>query len=158
MGVVLLLLAVGGIVWARHNNDRAKPGNTPDKQTTGSNTNLNTPTEEEKNAARDQPSNQSIPAQTSSKKQVTPIITSADRQQVFAYVSGVIEDGGICTATWTHGQDKISASSPGFANVNYTSCKRIALDGPVNISGSWKVTVSYSSSTSAGTSQLVEVP
>ena len=145
----LLILSTG--VWAiTAYNQPAKSGDkTPEG---GSSVNLNSPAEEEKNSAQDNPA-----AQTGTKKKVSPIITSADKQSVYAYVPDIIEDGGTCTATFSYGQDKVTASSQAFSNVSYTSCKRIALDSPLTISGTWSVVVSYSSATAEGKSPAFEV-
>lgn len=149
----LLLLAAGWSLWEHyHKKDLVTPTATS-KTSTGASVNLNPPTEAQKNPARDNPTTQSSTTPAGTKKKVSPIITSADKQSVYAYVPGIVEDGGTCTATYSHGQDKVTASSQAFSNVSYTSCKRIALDGPLNISGTWSVVVSYSSSTSEGNSQ-----
>jgi|SRR3989344_1317864 len=87
---------------------------------------------------------------TGEKKQITPIITSASKTEVRAYVSGIIEEGGTCTATATQGSQTISATGSGFDNVSYTQCAPIS----INLgSGTWSIVVSYSSPAAEGKSQ-----
>lgn len=114
------------------------------------------PTKEEKQQSED--SKQKIVDQqknsntaNSGKKQVTVTITNATTDNVSSYVSGVLEDGGTCTATFTQGSTTVSRTSSGFSNVSYTQCAPITPSLPSG--GSWSVTVKYDSSTSGGTSQ-----
>ncbi len=84
-------------------------------------------------------------------KSVAVTIASADSNSVFASVSGVIEDGGTCTATFTKGSQTFSKSSDSIANVSNTQCGRIA--PPALSAGEWQVVVSYQSSKASGTSE-----
>ncbi len=116
---------------------------------------LNPPTQEQQNAAHDTPATTGSgqnSTNSGAKKSVKPFITSADKFSARAYVPGVVEDGGTCTATFTHGADKVTASSQAFANVSNTNCRPMTLNGPLNISGTWTVVVSYNSGISAGSS------
>jgi hypothetical protein len=150
-GVVMLLTAGGYGVW-RQSRNAPLPG--AGEQT--NQINYDPPTEEEKQAAED--TKQDIdpsptpPTPAGSLRSVTPTITFADRNGASAYVTGVFEDGGTCTATFTHGGDKITATSEGFQNASYTSCAPLKLASPINIQGDWNVSVSYASKTAAGTS------
>jgi len=150
--LLILLLATAGIL-AYKNRARDTTVDTESIVTDANGINLDPPTEEEKNPARDDttPPSQNSPA--GPKQQVKPIITSADNKEVRAYVPGIIEEGGSCVATFTHGQDKVTATSSSFANVSHTTCKPMTLDGPLNISGKWTVVVSYSSSSYEGSSE-----
>ena len=66
---------------------------------------------------------------------------------ISAYVTGVFEDGGTCTATFAKEQTNKSTTSQGFQNSSYTSCAPMS----VNLTkGTWKLTVSYSSGTASG--------
>jgi hypothetical protein len=84
------------------------------------------------------------------KKQVTPVISYAGADRLNAYVSGVLEDSGTCTATFTQGTSVITRTSSGFSNVSYTQCAPITPNLPA---GSWSVIVTYSSANAQGTSQ-----
>ena len=157
LGVALVLLIVGGLTYSQIKN--RQPSDQPAADNTSSQSddyiNLNPPTEQDKqeaeankkSLAEDQPA---PPPASSGKKQVTPFITSASRSEVNAYVPGIFEDGGTCTATATKGSQARTASSNGFANVSYTSCQPIHWSLP---DGSWSVIVSYSSSKAQGKSE-----
>ncbi len=83
---------------------------------------------------------------------MTVVITAQSSSSVNAYVSGVIEDGGACTATFTKDGSNFSNSSASIANVSYTQCAPIRPDTNKLSSGTWKVTVSYKSETAEGVS------
>lgn len=157
--VLLLVVAIaGGVAWAatRPDEPAAKTtGQTATSQATKpgkSKVNLEPPTDEQQNAARDQ--NSQVPVVNSDgRKAVTPVITEASASEVRAFVNGVIEDGGTCTATYSHGGDVITASSKGLSDAGHTTCGPMRPPGPVNISGDWSVTVTYSSSGYYGKSE-----
>lgn len=124
--------------------------------------NYDPPTEEEKQAGDEvkqriveQEKQQNTSNNQTGLKQVTPVISSASTTQVSAYISGVFEDGGVCTANFTQNETKVSRTSEGFTNVSYTQCAPITPDLPSG--GNWTVTVSYKSSTAQGTSQETKV-
>ncbi len=128
---------------------------TPESQTglSQSNINYNPPTEEEKNPARDEAVKpDQINTSEGPKNKVVPSITSADNREVRAFVAGINEEGGTCTASATQGQQTVTATSTGFSNVNYTSCRPIPFSSPLS-TGKWTVTVSYRSGTSEGSSE-----
>ena len=134
--VAVLLLATG--IWALKGPDNKTTNNPVGESSNGQDTNLNPTTESE-----NKPTEATTPpASSGNKKTVYPVITSASRTEVYAYVSGVLEDGGTCTATATQGSQTKTASAAGFANVSYTSCKPIKISLPA---GTWSVVVSYSS-------------
>lgn len=89
---------------------------------------------------------------------VTPIITSADQTTVRAYISGISEDGGTCTATFTQGTVSFPKQSSGFRDVNSTICEPIRLDrSDFNNGGEWSVVIAYKSSLVEGKSQEVKI-
>lgn len=167
VGLVVVLLFSAG-AWALSTSDN-EAGNTDqsggantseDQAATGPAPDLNPPTEAQKKYTDDYKKSLSQPPPPSTitpsgKKQVYPVVTSVSSSEVKAYVEGVTEDGGTCTATATQGSLVESDSSTGFANVSYTSCP------PINLSlapGSWVITLSYTSNTSEGkTTQTFEV-
>lgn len=91
------------------------------------------------------------PTAGSGNKSVTPIITNTSRS-INAYVTGIFEDGGTCTATFTKDGTSLSKSSVGFQNVSYTQCAPIDETPGFLSSGKWSVTVTYTSPTAEGTS------
>lgn len=160
--IVVLLLGGGALAFRQFSNDRNTDQDTTQTSDNSENSvNISPPTEEEKketaenkdSLVQDHPR----PAPTNpadGKKQVTPIITSANGTDVRAYVTGIFEDGGTCTATATKTGQTKTASSTGFADFNKTTCAPIKLA----LSGSgWTVTVNYNSATASGTSAPFEV-
>jgi cytoskeletal protein RodZ len=157
--VLVLALSLGAYALLNHNHDDStKPASKP-SSSPNNNINYGPPSNAEKQetqAHKDALAQDSPPAPpptSSGKKAVTPIITSTEGNQIYAYVPGVFEDGGTCTATFTQGAQKpIVKTSKGFANATYTSCSPIS--GPA---GTWTVVVSYSSSTAEGSSRATEI-
>ncbi len=86
-----------------------------------------------------------------SKKSVTPVITSADSSRVFGYVPGVVENGGTCTFTFSGNGNSVKKSQ-GVADVSKTICATTPPSG-----SGWSVVLSYTSSTASGASQKVKV-
>ena len=158
---LVLVLAVGGSAFAYTRLvDEESSATTSGAGSQPGYVNLDPPTDQEKQETeahkQSLANDQGTPSPTtpSSKKQVTPVITSANHSEVNAYVSGVFEDGGTCTAVATKGSQVVTKSSSGFANVSYTSC------APISISlsaGTWLVVVSYGSAVAEGKSQAYEV-
>lgn len=162
--VTVAILVLAGVTYAAVGNNppQDSPTSTPSpgaNTTSGPKVDLNPATPEEKKASDDykksltQPP-PAPPTTPTGKKQVYPIITGASHSEVNAYVSGLIEDGGTCTATATQGSQTVTASSYGFVDVNKTSCEPIPVSLPP---GTWSVVVSYSSALYEGSSQAFEV-
>jgi hypothetical protein len=76
---------------------------------------------------------------------------------VSGYLEGVVEDDGQCTLTLTKDGQSVSATKPGTSNVTNTSCGQLTVAGSELSTGVWTATVSYSSSTSSGSSEPVQV-
>lgn len=93
---------------------------------------------------------------TSGKQQVSPVIsthsTSTTTLTVNGYVQGVVEQGGTCTLQLVNGSQTVSRSKPGVLNATNTSCGRFDIPLSDLSPGTWQATLSYSSSTSEGTS------
>jgi cytoskeletal protein RodZ len=153
---LVLLLGLGAYALFHHKqNSPAKPAAKSNNSSPNSNINYGPPSDAEKQETQahkeDLAQNPPVSPPTSSgKKAVTPVITSTEGNQVYAYVPGVFEDGGTCTATF--GPQKLVKTSKGFANASYTSCTPISI--PTGFS---TVVVSYSSSSAEGNSQATEI-
>jgi hypothetical protein len=86
-----------------------------------------------------------------------------DGTQVSAagYVQGLLENGGACTFTFTGLGDPVSVASEGIADSSTTSCGTVSVPIAQLPSGTWTVTLSYTSA-AAGTltssALTVEVP
>jgi hypothetical protein len=124
---------------------------------------LSPPTQDEKKAADDakqaivkkdeQIKNAPQPS-TSQLAKVNVVITeptsgNPNKTNVRAYVTGIFEDDGTCTATATQGSTSIVATSTGVANSNYTQCTPMKWSNPL-APGMWTITVTYKSSAAAG--------
>jgi hypothetical protein len=73
--------------------------------------------------------------------------------EVVAYLPGVIEEGGTCTATVVG--TRTTASAPAWPDVSSTSCGLIELAGAPT--AGQEIVVTYTSPQSSGTSATVEV-
>lgn len=98
------------------------------------------------------------PSSTIEKTAVKPIITNTTGS-INAYISGIFEKDGTCTAIFTKGSIQLTKTAAGFQNVSYTQCAPIALDPGYLSPGSWTVLVKYTSEKSDGSSdsQIIEV-
>jgi hypothetical protein len=153
-----------------HNNQENSPSPTGSltsaKRTTDQKDDINSspPTAEEK-AQADAQKDQNISrandekaagqSTSNSKRSVTPVITNknpGDPVTISGYVSGVFEDGGVCTATLTQNGKTVTATSQGFKNVSTTNCAPISIARSQLPGGTWQVSLSYSSAAAEGTS------
>jgi len=154
---VIIIGSTAYAVYAQSNKDKTKPH----KPITYSG-----PSEQDKKDAQDNKANvakrqqieQQAQQQTSSKKQVTPVITNANQngQQVTitAYIAGVFEDGGTCTMVASKGSTTVTRTTKGFADATTTSCSPFFIDRSVfPESGVWDIKITYSSSNAEGISQ-----
>lgn len=88
---------------------------------------------------------------------VTPTITSFNKSEIRAFIKGIAEENGTCTATAEKASQLYSGRGSGFINVSYTQCSPISWNSQLS-PGTWKVTYSYKSSTAEGyTTQSIEV-
>jgi hypothetical protein len=156
--VAIIALGAGGFALYRHNHPTSIK--TPDGKTVK----LKKATDEEKKQSDDNKSDivkreDAIKQNAASPSGQTPstvVITNASSSGVRAYVTGVFEEGGVCTAT-AQGPQTITKTSAGFQNVSYTQCAPIDWDTPLG-PGSWTITVSYkSAATSSTQSTTIEV-
>lgn len=162
IGTIVALFLAGGSVFAYQqitgDDTKDTATNTPAATKGEDGSNLAPATEEEKTESEQakeaivqQQQNPTPP--DSGKLKVTPTIAEASATRLAAYITGVFEEGGTCTATFTKGTQKFTKASAGFQNASYTQCTPIALarsDFPS--SGTWSVTVTYSSAKAEGTS------
>lgn len=157
----LLLIAGAGFFILKYNDDSPTPSGYWGRTSSGDSVNLNPPTETEKQETEvnkkdlsnqgGQQNNQTN--NPSGKVKVTPVIVNANKNEISAFVQGIVEDGGICTATLTNSSSTVTKSSTGIANVSYTTCPPINLGNSLG-TGTWTVVVSYDSSKAAGQSSL----
>jgi hypothetical protein len=77
--------------------------------------------------------------------------------EVSGFVSGVIEDGGTCRVTLSHGDETVTGGNAGMADATTTVCGVIELGDEEMSSGWWQAVLSYESATSSGTSLPTDV-
>ena len=102
--------------------------------------------------------NQAPGNNNSKQRTVQPVIVDANQYneviEVSAYVPGVVESGGTCTATLQSGDSRIIRAVPGVADATTTRCPIFSIKrSELPTGGSWKATVSYTSVAAAGTSE-----
>ena len=162
IGALVAVFLTGGSVFAYQQIRSDKPTDTTDTTPVTEGTegiNLEPATEEEK-AQNEQHKEDIVKQQTqptpppaTGKPKVTPVIVSASVDGVGAYVPGVFEEGGTCTAIFTKGSQSFNRSSAGFQNASYTQCAPIALTrSNFPSAGTWSVVVSYASAKVEGAS------
>lgn len=157
----LLFISIASIIAVTAGNDNQGKSVTTKPSSPSTGYNLSPATEQEKTETQQHKDSLNKPPEQSTnasgqKKQVSVIITSATTDNINAYVSGVLEDGGTCTATLTKNNTTITKTASAFSNVSTTSCTPIKPEFPT--SGIWTVRVNYSSAFAEGNSQTtVEV-
>ena len=77
--------------------------------------------------------------------------------EVGSYVAGVVENGGTCTLRLERDGNVVTAASDALADAASTSCGILAVAGSALTGGTWSASVEYTSATSTGTSEAMEV-
>jgi hypothetical protein len=93
----------------------------------------------------------------SKNKAVTPVITYADQYgstvEVGAYVPGIFEDNGVCTAVFTQNSESIKKSVTAVKDVNSVDCPTMSIaSSEFKSKGQWNVVVHYQSINAEGNS------
>ncbi len=162
LSAALILEKTGKVNLFTNNNDPSSPESSDG-------INYNPPTEEETKLAedrkaeivknQDEQNESSAPPTTatpgSSKRSVTPTIVSYGRDGIGGYISGITEEGGTCTATYSQGTKVITKTSAGFFDVNKTTCSSLEVASSELSPGEWKVILRYDSAKSQGVSSEV---
>ncbi|WP_113811447.1 hypothetical protein [Blastococcus sp. TBT05-19] len=81
----------------------------------------------------------------------------SDAVEAAGYVSPVVEDGGTCVLEVTADGRTRSASAPAVADATTTVCPGLSVPGAELAPGTWTVRLQYSSATTEGTSQPLDV-
>lgn len=159
MGVAAVLLIAAGVWFVANRNSGERQ---QDQQSYAG------PTEEEERAGDEQKERlaNEQPAQLATDDQgkqiANVIITDAgqydDVIEVRAYIPNSYEEG-TCTAVFTKGDDEVRESSAAFTDASYTICSKVSVArSKFPSSGTWTVTVVYSSNNYSGTAnQSVEI-
>ena len=110
-----------------------------------------------KEEAEKQENNGNTTTNPDGKKNADVIISSAgllnDKVIAGGMVSGVIEQDGDCTYTFSNGNTIITETSSAIANANNTICASVNLDKTRFIKGEWQVILKYSSEKTEGQSE-----
>lgn len=161
--LVLSIVAIGAIMFKKSTTTQQQSGgNTTNGQSNSlqdDTINFGPPTKQEQEETqnhKEKIANNPTSENIDGKKQVTPMIAYIDTESIGAYVPGIFEDGGVCTATLSKGASTISRSSAGFANASYTQCEPINITG-IHIDNSWSVVVRYESTSAQGASEQVSI-
>lgn len=154
----LILVAASAGFWGVTRLNSDGPKSSPTKG--ASNVDLSPATEEEikdSEQHKDAAVNNEDIKISSSKRKIQPVIVDAGQYgnqiEVRSYISGIVESGGVCTATFTHGTSTFTRQSTGTSDATTTLCPKITLqkeDFPV--SGTWSVTIAYLSNAAYGNS------
>lgn len=96
-------------------------------------------------------------AQPGQKTAVTPVLVDVGVYDGFveirAYISGVVEDRGTCTATLKQGSRTVVKTTTGAADATTSRCVPFRFPASdLGASGTWSVTLSYGSDSAQGTS------
>jgi hypothetical protein len=75
--------------------------------------------------------------------------------EVDGFISGVVEDGGVCRVSATRAGTTLTADGQGLGDASTTSCGAVLLRNPRLTEGEWSVVLSYTSPTSTGKSEPV---
>jgi len=82
----------------------------------------------------------------------------ADREAVAGgFVSGIIEDDGVCTLTLTQGGASVTVEAPAMPDATTTVCGGLAVPGDRLTAGTWQATLTYTSAAHRGTSASAPV-
>lgn len=163
LSAVALLVVTGGILGALYLN---KTDSSPKDENT---INYDAPTQEELDSSQDGKKNSeqqgspesegssSSESESSTKRAVSVAVTYAGAGdegvfEVRAFIDGVIEGSGTCTATLTKDGRTVTKSSPAFVDASSSICEPIYINKSQLSSGSWGVVVSYNSPDAVGVS------
>lgn len=157
VGLLLVGVPVGAYFYfkpAPEKNGTSEPKISPPKPSTKK---YPGPTDQEKQQTeqhKDDLSKQNDATQpaASDLKSVTPVISSADQTGVRAFISGIFENSGTCTFTYAQGAANFTKTSQASADASTTICYVTTASSDFPSSGSWSVTLSYSSDKSKGIS------
>jgi len=151
ISLALVAVAVGGLFTFRYLTTPDQPATPPGVKLAPASKEEKEESEANKQRLVDEKNNQNNQSDGSGNGKINVIISNAGYDSLSAYVTGVFEEGGTCTATFTQGSTTITRGSTGFANVSYTQCAPITPNLP-NTNG-WSVVVSYTSASGQGKSQ-----
>jgi hypothetical protein len=155
----LAILGAGALLWYRTTRTNPQPATSND----ASKVNLRPATPEEiadsnqhKEDAADK-AKEPTEDPSSTPQAVTPLIIDASQEgqavEVRSFIPGVYQAGGSCIVTFTNGNSTVTKTLSAIQDATTTRCPNLSVPrGEFNKSGSWTVTVSYTSTTHKGVS------
>lgn len=112
------------------------------------------------NAQNDTP-NTPVVDDTTGRQHVNVLLTNTgtfnNKVSASGMVTNVAEEGGTCKFVFTNGSSEIIKTSSTLVNPSSTSCTTISFPSSELSPGTWKVSIVYSSSVSAGESNIKEL-
>lgn len=104
------------------------------------------------------------PSSPEAKNEVKPVISAWGQPggpgtdlRINGFVPSVIETNGTCTITVTNGELSTGASKSALQNAQDTSCGQLTIAYSNLSPGTWRAILTYNSTTSAGSSDAVEI-
>ncbi len=160
--VVLIILSIGGGAYSfqkMHTNNKPLPA----PSTARSDPNLNPPTKEDQQRADKNKQDiinstavdtkPAVNGKTAVKPTITYAATYGDSVEVGAYVSGIFEDNGSCTATFSNGNTRLEKQVSAVKGSSVVNCPAMSLpSSSFSPKGTWSVVVSYNSTAAVGES------
>ncbi len=150
-------LLAGGLLFARSTRNRTITTNMPDTQQGEEILNLDPPTEEDKQVVDETKARivSQDEAPVNNNPNVTVTITDATQYDNIIEVRGfanIVEEGATCTVTLEKGTNVIRKKVSAFADATVTGCSVAEIArSEFAEGGTWKVTLSYTSTARSGT-------
>ena len=163
--LVLALVAVAGGYWYIHRGDSKRDVNGVSTERTSQDKELeqklnSNPEQKQQTTQTDHPAAPSVD-KTTSLQQVNVILTNTGETNGFVsasgFVSNAIESTGTCTYVFTNGQKIVEKTSTTLTNSTSTTCKTVKFSASELSAGTWKVQLKYSSPTSTGSSNTLDL-
>ncbi|QTE30232.1 hypothetical protein [Pengzhenrongella sicca] len=77
--------------------------------------------------------------------------------EISGYVTGVVEQSGTCSATFSQGSQTIEVRADALADATTTSCGGLIATGGTLSTGTWQISLAYDSAFSSGRSTTVSI-
>lgn len=161
--IAAVLLLAGAGAYAMYYKSQHTPNITnSSKDTPGDNINYSAPTENDTAESQDAKKKLLKQEQGSAGSEVQVGIAnyfvSDSSVEIRAFTPSVVEGGGICTATLTQADKKVTGNSEAFIDASTSQCRPIIISlSNFSSKGTWKLQVSYKSDKYFGTSPTMEI-
>ena len=154
LGLILVALLVGGLVFWRTNKNNSSTANPDSADTTVSGLDLSPPTEADREDVDQHKADISEPEVTPAGN-VSPVIIDASQYdsivEVRAYVPGITENGGNCNLVFSNAGKIVTKQTSAFADATTTACSNIEIStNDFPNSGTWVLKLTYSSASYSG--------